>query len=224
MVQKYFALGILLLCLFVVVQSSDAQIRDSKHDLSTSSSTSGPQSTNLDQVCVFCHTPHSQSATTVLWNRDSSAATYTPYSSPTMEQTVGQPGSVSKNCLSCHDATIAFNSLINNPGSGPGTDPTVAPVTMTGWDTIGVNLTNDHPVGMIYATSQATDGSLTAQTTVSSKHGVTGDSARLPLFGTTLATATVECASCHDPHVTTNGTFLRVANTTSNLCFTCHTK
>ena len=34
----------------------------------------------------------------------------------------------------------------------------------------------------------------------------------------------VECASCHDPHNTTNGTFLRTTNAGSALCLTCHIK
>ncbi len=34
----------------------------------------------------------------------------------------------------------------------------------------------------------------------------------------------VECGSCHDPHNYSNATFLRVANSTSNLCLSCHVK
>lgn len=34
----------------------------------------------------------------------------------------------------------------------------------------------------------------------------------------------VECASCHDPHVTANGPFLRKANTGSAVCLACHNK
>jgi len=34
----------------------------------------------------------------------------------------------------------------------------------------------------------------------------------------------VECASCHDPHVSANPTFLRIANTGSALCLACHVK
>ena len=34
----------------------------------------------------------------------------------------------------------------------------------------------------------------------------------------------VECASCHDPHNSTNATFLRIANTGSALCLACHDK
>lgn len=34
----------------------------------------------------------------------------------------------------------------------------------------------------------------------------------------------VECATCHDPHGTANATFLRYANTGSQLCLACHDK
>jgi predicted CXXCH cytochrome family protein len=34
----------------------------------------------------------------------------------------------------------------------------------------------------------------------------------------------VECASCHDPHTPNNGTFLRVSNSGSGLCLSCHVK
>lgn len=36
--------------------------------------------------------------------------------------------------------------------------------------------------------------------------------------------AFVECASCHDPHNSTNATFLRVANDNSAVCLACHIK
>lgn len=38
------------------------------------------------------------------------------------------------------------------------------------------------------------------------------------------AQAFVECASCHDPHSSTNPTFLRIANTGSAVCLACHIK
>lgn len=34
----------------------------------------------------------------------------------------------------------------------------------------------------------------------------------------------VECATCHDPHESTNKTFLRIPNTGSALCLACHDK
>jgi len=40
----------------------------------------------------------------------------------------------------------------------------------------------------------------------------------------TGAQAFVECASCHDPHTSTQATFLRMSNAGSLLCLACHTK
>lgn len=56
------------------------------------------------------------------------------------------------------------------------------------------------------------------------------DSASVGLTGAvtagalTGAQAFVECASCHDPHSSTNDTFLRISNTGSAVCLACHTK
>jgi hypothetical protein len=86
------------------------------------------------EVCVYCHTPHGAGYGSQLnvgfpplWNRAINSATaYTTYdaaSSPHFEQTsantlAGQIKGVSLACLSCHDGTIAFDALINLPGSG----------------------------------------------------------------------------------------------------------
>ena len=53
----------------------------------------------------------------------------------------------------------------------------------------------------------------------------TRDGATALVSGTVLAgdQAYVECASCHDPH-TENQTFLRISNTSSNVCLACHIK
>lgn len=212
-----------LLGMAAMIQLAAAQgIRNSKHDLSLSSTTTGPKSTTLDQVCVFCHTPHSTGSTTLLWNRDDPTSTFTPYSSATMEQTIGQPASVSKNCLSCHDGVTGFNQLVNNPGSGLGTDPTVSPATMgTGIDSLGIDLTNDHPVSFDYSSHQATDSDLRVESGTAGKYYVTDATNNIPLYG---STGTLECGSCHDPHDNVNGTFLRISNSQSTLCFVCHTK
>jgi predicted CXXCH cytochrome family protein len=183
----------------------------------------------LDQVCVFCHTPHSNQSTAILWNRTATGATFTVYSSPTMEGTVPQPASASLRCLGCHDGTVALNSILNSPGSGPGTPPTVTPTHIdtagTRLTRLGTDLGNDHPVSFVYATHQATDSKLRAASLVDGKPVVVSGAISLPLSGTATATATLECTSCHDPHgVTGVPVFQRVANTASQLCFTCHVK
>ena len=75
------------------------------------------------EVCVYCHTPHgAQNSNAPLWNRALPATgNYTPYSSTTIDVNGGsipQPDGVSLACLSCHDGTIAVDSIINAPGSG----------------------------------------------------------------------------------------------------------
>jgi hypothetical protein len=84
------------------------------------------------EVCVFCHTPHGagygdqlQFGMAPLWNRKINLSTsYMVYDgSPNFEATSvttlgGTIKGVSLACLSCHDGTIAFDALINLPGSG----------------------------------------------------------------------------------------------------------
>src|SRR3990172_716737 len=115
------AVSTLVAAAFIANTSIAEDVRSSKHNLSTN--------TNVDaegtsEVCVFCHTPHG-GATDVaggaapLWNRNLSTATYTLYTSPNFDAiNHGQPDGVSKACLSCHDGTVAFDSLFNFPGSG----------------------------------------------------------------------------------------------------------
>ncbi len=76
---------------------------------------------NYGEVCVYCHTPHGAngSINAPLWNRTNAGNTYTAYNIPlTSGQTATQPGVNSLTCLSCHDGTVAVDSVINMPGSG----------------------------------------------------------------------------------------------------------
>lgn len=225
--MRYISLAIVLM--LAASAGVNAQIRNSKHDLSfNSSATVKTTSSTYTEICVFCHTPHSTQNTSLLWNRAASAATYQVYSSPTMEQTVGQPGGVSKNCLSCHDGTVALASVLNNPGSGGGTAPVFSGMGMidtTGFTGIGSNLTNDHPISFVYNVSQATDPDLRPATINGNKISVENLGTNLTLYGTTIGTATLECGTCHDPHgVAGIPMFLRASNDASALCFTCHVK
>jgi predicted CXXCH cytochrome family protein len=181
---------------------AQAGIAGSAHDLSAK----GYGSTEL---CIFCHAPHNASATKIapLWNHASSTATYTLYSSPSMKGAVAQPGATSstKACLSCHDGTVAVDNF------GGKTDGTKL---LSGGELIGTDLSNDHPVSFKYnAALVAAAGHLV---TPASASQVT---ANIPLFGEYL-----ECASCHDVHTEGTGKFLRVDNTGSALCLTCHVK
>jgi predicted CXXCH cytochrome family protein len=165
---------------------------------------------NTTEICVFCHTPHNAGPTTPLWNRTATTAVYTPYSSPTLDANGGTapaPTGVSLLCLSCHDGTVAFDSLINNPD---GITVTPANMTLIPGTTalLGTDMTNDHPISIEYGLPAA-DFNIPP-------------SNNLPLFDP--GANTVECASCHNPHDNQFGRFLRVANTNSDLCLSCHIK
>lgn len=126
-------------------------------------------------------------------------------------------------CLACHAAGAGF------VGSGA-TDFTVF--------AIGTDLKNDHPVGISYpATGVATadfkmpDGQKGSTFFFDKDSNGRMGAGDVRVYDNAGA-AKVECASCHDPHgVPSAGTgsvfyptFLRVANTGSALCLTCHTK
>jgi len=92
---------------------------------------------------------------------------------------------------------------------------------------LGSDLRNDHPVAIIYQTAQTADpGHYLPVTQVGAKIYINGAAGQLPLYGTATANATVECSSCHDSHNNslngTSGGFLRMANTGSQMCKTCH--
>lgn len=79
---------------------------------------------NYGEVCVYCHTPHGANENAPrapLWNRTFLTPSYQTYDllgTATLSQTVTYPGINSLMCLSCHDGTIAVDSIINMPGSG----------------------------------------------------------------------------------------------------------
>lgn len=187
----------------------------SKHDFSALTGVAN------GQICVACHAPHNTAtlAGAPLWNHALSAATYTAYSSSTMNAAQGSPGATSKLCLSCHDGTVAIN---NFGGVTNGTQ------FVTGNANLGVDLSNDHPIGIDYTPAVVTaDGALfpvTKSVTVGSGAKTkTGQIDALLLYG-----AKVECASCHDVHNTftadSGAKLVRISMSSSALCLTCHDK
>ncbi len=125
-------------------------------------------------------------------------------------------------CLACHSAGAGV------VGAGA-TDFSVF--------VIGTDLRNDHPVGVRFpATGPGVDfNPTTAQRTGLRWYDSNGngfpDTREVRLYDSGDGPE-VECASCHDPHGVPSGgagaafnpSFLRVANTASALCLTCHAK
>jgi len=208
-----------------LAMAQSAVVAGTKHNLGTNGSGAVHQTTGTNEVCVFCHTPHNAAPFAApLWNHTPTSATYTMYSSPTMDMTVpgGQPSGVSAACLSCHDGTVALDNFVNAPNNL--TTPTVwtsgggfMPVGSNGL--LGIDLSNDHPISITYDNSAAGDTAFNPAAAV--------EAANVPLFGTIAAPSAhtqVECGSCHNVHNDSIQPFLRISNANSALCLACHIK
>lgn len=166
------------------------------------------------EICIVCHTPHHSNNSIIsapLWNHEVTTATFTLYSSSTLNATLGQPDGNSKLCLSCHDGTVAVDNFGGQTGGS---------YFVGGDELIGTDLSNDHPVSFVYdATLASADPGLYDPTTTNSGLGGTIDSDML--FDTKL-----QCASCHDVHNNSGGwnNLLVKSNASSGLCLTCHNK
>lgn len=202
-------------------------VASTKHNLSATSGGGAPSGATIvdyGEICVYCHTPHGGQIDAPLWNRQFSTATYQMYTSSTIDMTAdGSPTGVSQACLSCHDGTIGLDVVINPPNTwGPASSvpPTnTAPggnVMPSSSDALlDTDLRNDHPISIVYDPVQ--DPAFNPQTNV--------EAAGLRFFQDPSSPGDkVQCASCHNPHDDTNTPFLRMANSSSALCTTCHIK
>ena len=221
-------------------------IGQSRHNLGSlgnPNATSFINTGNTSEICIFCHTPHHTNTANELkplWNRGTQAPTaFTAYGSTIGGTDIANTdiGSTSLACLCCHDGVTTFDNLANKPGkgmstgtqgvaadlgwsfikNGVATDDFISPTGRLG---IGNDLSNDHPVSVVYATDKA---SLRATNTVIAAIDLTADLAVSAMTfdngnlaknlwavnGFISDTATiadllrggkVECSSCHDPH------------------------
>ncbi len=248
-----FSLVLLFGSSAVVNAARISDISSTKHNFSTSS-TGTVKASSETQVCVFCHTPHHAEniPAAPLWNRKASGATYTPYTSSSINANdiTATPGGSSKLCLSCHDGTIALGSVnvanaqadvtIDLQGTGAGGVIPSGTGDNTGFTRkLGIDLSNDHPISFTYNSALATaDGELRDPTVESFIGNRTrGNTPLVP-----LEKDKVQCTSCHDPHIrdadpSKNIKFLRLNRfqegipsggnfnaTTDIICLSCHNK
>lgn len=205
-----------LLSLVLVGVLGQADVRNTRHNLSaTTANTVRAQSET--QVCVFCHVPHGASQSRAIWNRDlgyqAGGNLYTLYGSSTLEVPPNRPNGTTRLCLSCHDGALALGSLLNLEATRPASVAMQSGVTTmpAGPRNLGTDLRNDHPVSLPIP---STDPEVVAPPN--------GDAVKLHA-GATAAKDSVQCTSCHDPHLATPK-FLVKSNLRGALCLTCHPK
>lgn len=168
------------------------------------------------QICIFCHTPHSANAVgqAPLWNRTLSTEVFQRYTSATLnirhianaQYNVGaQPNGSSRLCLSCHDGVSKLGAVYNGPEI----------TMMTGYDVItGLASFNPstnkmksghHPVSFVYLTGfnyGSQSGTVLAGLPAASYRFIPLSSAgKVKLYDSTKnGNGWMQCTSCHDPH------------------------
>lgn len=197
-----------LLITFIVLVPAGcfAELVGSAHDFSTANWAGG-------QICLPCHTPHDgvileNADTAPLWNRRVQATRYRPYSSISLNAITGQPGGVSKLCLSCHDGVTALDSFGERTGA----------VLLAGDARLGRSPGEHHPISFVFDSSLALeDGDLNDPATTPSGLGGT-------IATDLLIEGRIECSSCHDVHNRNDSlAYIDTGGGIDGLCFTCHT-
>ena len=129
-ITTLLAAVLLIASLSTFVSAQPGNIRYTKHNLSNQQPTvittmvadgilsRRYASNTVDQICIFCHTPHNAQPSYPLWNKVMPTQTFRLYtSSPTLSSVAKgatlPADSVSLLCLSCHDGKTAVNVLHN---------------------------------------------------------------------------------------------------------------
>ena len=183
-----------------------------------------------EEICRVCHVPHDHNRSQMygnnglLWNHEVSTASYTMYSSPTLDGSIAAgPTGISKMCMGCHDGTVAIDTFDRYSGGAVFIDDYNPGFQVPGGLYAG-SLAQTHPISIVY--DEVADPGLNAKT---APMGASGTIADVLENGDT-----VQCSSCHDVHDQPNesvpGThLLRVSQKASQgapsgLCLTCHIK
>ena len=206
------------------MQAAGSGIAGTVHDFSKAGSVA------QQQACIACHAPHESSELAPQWNPKLAQHSYSLYNLASAVTPVGQPGTYSKLCLSCHDGTLA---ILNYSGS-KGSNSLLATRRLSSANSQTQFATRDHPIGGSYDTAlAASDGSL-ADPQSSPVALVTDQVGRNrtragSISMMMLADGRVECTSCHDVHNRFNAGdssrgLVKVGLAGSALCLVCHQK
>ncbi len=169
--MRSFFRGTLFATLLPAAAMAAPGIRNSAHDLSSSSAATVHNSVD-NQICKYCHTPHQAQSTQLLWNHtatannvanwgndlDGNALTATTAGTPLPTTVRGG----SKRCLGCHDGSVAIGDVSNAGGGQKGviagleningyTDANGKLIDAAKVIGVGGNMGGNHPVSIPYA-------------------------------------------------------------------------
>jgi predicted CXXCH cytochrome family protein len=189
-----------------IVPVAVSRVKDTPHKLD---GTNGVTVAH-NEVCRPCHTPHNAiKGVEPIWNHTLSTATWTIDDDADLTSI---NSSSSRLCLSCHDGTVALDSYGGAKGN------VFINNGVVGGKNLGTDLTTSHPIGVVYNKDNHGFNLPDANGAIVDKLTPAGQSAQ-------LEDGKVQCGSCHYAHGSRApyGMFLRVDNTGSQLCMTCHT-
>lgn len=180
------------------------------------------------RLCVYCHIPHEVMVPSEeveagfvhypRWNQ--AVTTITPFQTYSNGvDTIGQPGSVSMVCLSCHDGTVASNiygyvspDIIGFAGAIQTAGRIGFPIDAR---------SHQHPIGLDYHEVAKKDWDINQETS-----DLLGANTYGMKINDLLRNGRIECPSCHDVHNKNNEghKLMWVEDYRSNFCLTCHKK
>lgn len=183
-----------------------------------------------EELCRVCHVPHDHNRAQaygdagLLWNHALSTATYTMYTSDTLDgSSEPQPTGYSKMCLGCHDGTVGIDTFDKYSGGVISMEDYNHNFIVPGVNYPG-DLQSTHPISIVYDPSL--DPGLHSLSTPMGGSGTIEDILENGQL--------VQCSSCHDVHDQPGESVLgtpllrvdqrAISGTPSGLCLTCHIK
>lgn len=222
-----------------------ADIRDTPHNFTRKD---GGKRADDKEVCVFCHTPAIsvtggvKPVTAPAWQHSiGKDLVFTIYDDiGRLGSGKASVGSQSVACLSCHDnnQAMAISSTSDDHPFGVPyrgflkSRSSIAPLKRPSQNSEEAPFIAAKGLVALEEFRDASSGTVEGRTVWwVSQTGITARRGRsdLPLYVRTSSNKGdgdvphIECSSCHDPH-SANTTFLRVENSASRLCLTCHDK